>query len=93
MVCNIEVSDGGIIGELAEPSLRRFNSTATLSIYNSHICYVTDVNKVFKSFGCSTCNNFLTRGSYLQRHMPKCKELVKNIYPKSVYRLRETLTN
>ena len=91
LVYDIEVSDGGIIGELAERSLRRFNSTATLLRYNNHICYFTDVNKVFKSFRCSTCNTFFTKSSNLHRHMPKCEELVKNIYPKSVYQLRETL--
>ena len=89
-VCDIEVSDGGIIGELAERSLRRFNCTATLLRYSNHICYVTDGNKVFKSFRCSTCKTF-TKNSSLQRHMPKYEELVKNIYPKSVYQLQETL--
>ena len=91
LVSEIEVSDGGIFGELSERSLRRFNSTATLLRYNNHICFVTVVNKVFKSFRCSTCNSFFTRSSNIQRHMPKCEELVKNIYPKSVYQLRETL--
>ena len=32
-----------------------------------------------------------TRSSNLQRHMPKCEELVKNIYPKAVYQHRENL--
>ena len=91
LVYDIEVSDGGIIGELAERSLRRFNSTATPLRYNNHICYVTDVNKVLKSFRFSTCNAFFTRSSNLQRHIPKCEELVKNIHPKSVYQFRETL--
>ena len=83
LVYDNEVSDGGIIGELAQRSLQRFNSTATLLRYNNHICYVTDVNKVVKSFPCSTCNTFFTKCSNLQRHMPKCEELVKKIYPKS----------
>ena len=93
LVYDIEVSVGGIIGELAERSLRRFNSTASLLRYNNHICYVTDMNKVFLSFRCSTCNTFFTKSSNLQRHMPKCEELVKKIYPKSVYQLRETLSD
>ena len=91
LVYDIEVLDGGIIGELAERSLRRFDSTATLLRYKNDICYVTDVYKVFKSFRRSTWNTFFTRSSNLQRHMPKCEELVKNIYPKSTYQLRETL--
>ena len=84
LVYDIEISGGEYIGELAERSLRRFNSTATLLRYNNHICYVTYVNKVFKAFRCSVFNTFFTRSSNLQRHMPKCEELVKNIYPKSV---------
>ena len=91
LVYDNEVSDGGIIGELAELSLGRFNSTATLMRYNNHICYVTDVNKVFVSFRCSTCNTFFKSSSQLQRHKPKCEELVRNSYPKSIYQLRETL--
>ena len=90
LVYDIEASDGGIIGELAERSLRRFNSTATLLRYNNPICYVTDVNKVFKSFRCSTCNIFFTKSSNLQRCLRKCEELPKKIYPKSVYQLQET---
>ena len=73
LVSDIEVSDGGIIGELAGRSLRRFNSTATLFKNNNLICYVTDVNKVFISFRCSTTNSFFTKGFNLQRHMPKCE--------------------
>ena len=88
LVYDTEVSDGGFIGELAERSFRRFNSTATLLRYNKHICYVTNVNKLFKSFRCSTCSTFFTRSSNLQRHMPNCEELVKNIYAESVYQLQ-----
>ena len=91
LVYDIEVLGGGNIGELAEQTLRRFNSKATLLGYNNHICYATVVNKVFKSFRCFTCNTFFTKSFNLQRHMPKCEELVKNIYPKSVYHHRETL--
>ena len=58
LVYDIEVSDGGNIRELAERSLQRFDSTAIFLRYNNHICFVTDVNKVFKSFRCSTCNTF-----------------------------------
>ena len=38
LVYDIEVSDGEILGEFAERSFRRFNSTATLLRYNNHIC-------------------------------------------------------
>ena len=91
LVYDIEVSAVGKIGELAERSLRRFNSTATLLRYTNNTCYVTDVNKVFIPFRCSMCNTFITMSSNLQYHMRKCEELVNNFYPKSLYQLRETL--
>ena len=75
LVYDTEVLDGGIIGELAERSLRRFNSTATLLRYKHHICYVTHVNEVSKSCQCSTCNIFFTRRSNLKRHMPKWRRV------------------
>ena len=34
---------------------------------------------------------FFRRNSSLQRHLPKCEELFRNNYPRSVYQLRETL--
>ena len=50
LVYDIEVSDSGVIGELADRSLRPFNSTATLLRYNNLISYATDVIKVFEFF-------------------------------------------
>ena len=87
LVYDIEVSENGIVGELAQRSLQRFNSTTTLLRYNNHICYVTDVNKVFKAFRCPTYDKFFRRSGNLRRHLPK----LKKIYPKTVYKLRETL--
>ena len=90
IVYDIEVSENGIV-ELALRSLQRFNSTATLLRYNNHISYVTDVNKVFKAFRFPTNDKIFRRSGNLQRHLPKSDELVKNIYPKTGYQLRETL--
>ena len=49
------------------------------------------MNKVSKSFRCSTCKTLFTRNSILQHNMPKCEKLLKNIYPKSVHQTGETL--
>ena len=54
LISNNEVSDKGVTGKLAERSLRTFSSTANLLRFNNHICYVTDVTKVFNWFRCST---------------------------------------
>ena len=78
-----------IDGDLAEQSLRRFSCTANLSRYNNVIYYVTDLNKICKWFCCSTCDKFCKRISNLQRQLPKCEELVRNNYPRSVYQVRK----
>ena len=92
LVYDIEVSENGVVVENAQRSLQRFNSTATLLGYNNHFCYVTDVNKVFKAFRCPACDKCFRRSGNTQRILPKCDELFKNIYPKTVYQLRETLS-
>ena len=48
------------------------------------------MNKVFKWFR-STCDKFFRRSSNLQRHLPKCEELLGNIYPRSFYQLFDKL--
>ena len=45
LVYDNEVSDKGLIEDLAERSLRRFSSRANLLRYNNHICYVQNVKK------------------------------------------------
>ena len=87
---DIEVSDNGIVGKLVQRSLRKLNSTATLFRYNSHICYATDVNKVFKAFRCLTIDIFSKRAGNLQRYLHKCEAFERNIYPKRVCQIRES---
>ena len=73
--------------------MRGFSSTAGLLRYNNHICYATDVNESFNWFRCSTCDKFFRRSSNLQRTLPKYEDLVRHIYPRSVYQLKETVFN
>ena len=79
LVNDIHVTEDGLIGEHAEQPLRTFSSTANLLYYNIHICYVTDVNKVFKWFRCPTCEKNFRRSSNLQRYILKYEKLVRNI--------------
>ena len=79
------------IGVFPEQFFRRFSSTANLLRYSIHICYVTDVNKVYMGLDCGSCDEFLRRSSNIQRQLPKCEELVRTSYPRSVYQFRETL--
>ena len=87
---DIDFVDGDLIGELARRSIQTFGKSVKLLRYNNHICYVSDMNSFFKSFRCSTCDTIFSKTGDLERHLITCSERVKHLYPKNVYRLRET---
>ena len=88
---DIDNVDGNIIGELSRQSLQKYNNTVRLLRYNSHICYVSNINAVFEAFRCPNCDTFFNRSFNLERHLTTCSERVRNIYPRNVYQIRETL--
>ena len=45
----------------------------------------------FQSFRCPTCDTFFNRSFSLERHLTTCCERVKNVYPRNLYQIRETL--
>ena len=83
--------DGELIGELARRSIQKYENSVKLLRYNNHICYVNNINSLFKAFSCTTCDTFFSKTGNLERHLVTCSERVKHIYPKNVYELRETL--
>ena len=90
---DIDLVDGAIIGGLARGSVRKHDNTVRLLRYNSHICYVSDINVLFKAYRCPSCDTFFNRAPNLERNLTTCNETVIYVYPKNVYQLRETLTN
>ena len=90
-IYDIDVIDGAMIGELARRSIKKYEKNVQLIQYNSHICYVDNINALFKAFRCSTCDNYFQKTGNLERHLVRCSERVKHIYPKNMYQLRETL--
>ena len=44
-----------------------------------------------KKFRCPSCDVFFNHSGNFNRHLKTCKERVKNVYPRGVYSLRETL--
>ena len=91
LLYDIDIVDGNIIGELARRSVQKYENTVRLPRYNNHICYVNNINAVFQSFRCPNCDTFFDRTFNLERHLTTCNERVKNVYPRNVYQIRETL--
>ena len=88
---DIDIVDGNIVGELARRSVQKYENTVRLLRYNNHICYVSNIKAVFQSFRCPNCDTFFNRTFNLERHLTTCSERVKNICPRNVYQIRETL--
>ena len=90
-IYDFDIEDGELIGELVRRSVERYDENIKLLRYNNHICYVNDINKFFKKFRCPSCDVFFNHSGHFKRHLKTCKERVKNVYPRGVYSLRETL--
>ena len=91
LLYDIDIVDGNIIGELERRSLQKYENTVRLLRYNNHICYVNNINAVFQSFRSPNCDTFFNRTFNLEQNLTTCSEQVKNVYPKNVYQIRETL--
>ena len=91
LLYDIDIVDGIIVEELARRSVQKYENTVRLLRYNNHICYVNNLNAGFRSFRCPNCDTFFIRTFDLERHLTTCSERVKNVYPRNVYQIRETL--
>ena len=88
---DIDFVDGELIGELCRRSSQKYENSVKLLRYNNHICYVNNINALFKAFRCTTCDTFFSKTTNLERHLFTCSDRIKHIYPKNVSELRETL--
>ena len=91
LLYDIDILDENIIGELARRSVQKNENTVRLLRYNNHICYVSNLNAVFQAFRCPNCDTFFNKIFNLERHLTTCSERVKNVYPRNVYQIQETL--
>ena len=90
-IYDIDHIDGAMVGELARRSIKKYEKNVQLIRYNSHICYVDNINALLKAFRCPTCDTYFQKTGNLERHLVRCSERVKHTYPKNVYQLQETL--
>ena len=80
-----------ITGEVVWQSVLKYENIVRLLRYNCHICYVSNINAVFQSFRCPNCKILFNGPSFLEQYLTACSERVKTVYPRNVYRIRETL--
>ena len=83
--------DGDNIGGYVRRSTQKDNNTVRLLRYKNHICFVSNIKAVFQSCRCPNCNAFFQRTFNLELHLIPCSERVKNVYPRIVYQIRETV--
>ena len=88
---DIDLVDGAMFGQLARQSIKKYEKSVQLIRCISHICHVDNIHATFKVFRCPTCDTYIQKTENLECHLVRCSQRVKNINPKNVYQLRETL--
>ena len=90
-ISNIDLIDGAIVGELARRSIKKYEKNVQFKRYISRFCYVDNIHALFKVFRCPTCEIHFQKPGNLERHLVRCTERVKHIYPKNVHQFQKTL--
>ena len=90
-IYEIEVENDQLVGVLSRRSINKHSRSVTLLSYQNHICYTKDLCAVFNCFRCENCNTFFQKHANLRRHLPVCSEKVREKFPNSAYRLKETV--
>ena len=86
-----DIQEGEYVGELARRSIGKFDTTVNLLRFNNHNIHTNDIDSLFKCFRCPSCDTFFYKSDNFNKHRLRCKDRVKNIYPKNMYELRENL--
>ena len=71
---DIDFVDEELIAEKARRGIQKFEKSVKLLRYNNHICYISDMNSIFESFRCSTCDPIFSKTGNLERHLITCSE-------------------
>ena len=58
--------DGELFGELARRSIQKHDKSVKISCYNNQVCYVSNMNAVFKTLQCGTCDTNFSKKLAIQ---------------------------
>ena len=83
--------DGSLIAVIATRSVVKISNAVRPLRCESHICYVSNVDSLFKAYQCPSCGQFIKRAHNLEGHLITYRERVKHGIPNKLYQLRETL--
>ena len=101
LLYDIDIVDGNIIGErrfekddgnvIARRYVQKYENTVRLLRCNTHIFYVNNINAVFQSFRCPSCDTFFNRTFNLERHLTRCSERVKMSFWRTYIKPKKTV--
>ena len=67
LLYDLHFVDGELIGELCRRINQKYEKSVKLLRYNNHICYVNNINALFKAFRRTTCDTFFSNTRNLER--------------------------
>ena len=88
---DFDIQEGKYVGKLASRSIGKFDKYVEVLGFNNYMIHTNDFDSFFKCFQCPSCDCFFNKSSNFIRHLMSCKGRVRQIYPKYVFTLRETL--
>ncbi|XP_072172025.1 uncharacterized protein [Diadema setosum] len=75
-----------VVARVIRRSVKRYDDTMYLNLYNDHFSYITDIQKYSKRFECRKCGKLWKRSGRLVRHEASCESNgTRTVYPGGVY--------
>ena len=56
---DIDFVDGAMIGDLSRKKVCKLFNTFQVLRYNSHVCYISNINVLFEAYRCPSRDHFL----------------------------------
>ena len=64
--------DEKLFGEISCRSFQKIDNSVKVLRYNIHLYYVININAVFETFQCSTCDTFFSKTGIVEKHLLTC---------------------
>ena len=88
---SFDLQEGEDVGELAQQSIGRVDKTVKLMRSNNHLIFTKDIDRLTKRFGFPGCDHFFSKSYKFNKHLLRCKDRVRHVYPNNVFELSKIL--